>query len=426
MASNLSNLYTTELTEENKRKTRFDPLHPEFIRQEVEEGDEFEEDIGISRSGTKRKNVRTDVSYPSISLSQIANMCQGYDSDSSQEGDSKKSKKPKKTNDDDDDMFDEEAPAGEENKDDELDAYGKLKRKKVNFVSYKTFQGQELSDDEPDVEDELESIPSTPGASDDEEIIDEEVGLAGSRKHAPKIEKFNLRQEQAEGVFTEDGTFVRKAADPRAHQDAWMQGLTKGAIQRAAVAMEKQRQRELELQQREKENNRLTPTERLERLIRILNPSETPLEALARLNGKKKKWQPSQKWKKSKMVIDTQDRTAEEEADRVKEHIEAITAYADSLLTLGNQDIYSTRREKLVMLYQENTGERFREDPQFVQEPEEPGKWEYKWPGTDEVHSGFGSENMKSWKAGGFFGEGVLCRREGSLDAWKNSEDITF
>ena len=63
MAHHISpNLYTTELAEENRKQTRFDPLHPEFIRADVEETNEFEEDVGLSRAGAKRKNVKTDVS----------------------------------------------------------------------------------------------------------------------------------------------------------------------------------------------------------------------------------------------------------------------------------------------------------------------------------------------------------------------------
>ena len=424
--SNGRSLYATEIAEEKRQKIRFDPLHPEFIRQEEEEVDEFEEDVGMSKTGAKRKNVRIDVDTPFIE--EITNLFKGYDSDSSQEGDSNKPKKKKKKADDDDDMFNE-GPAQQEDEDEkgkdeeEEDAYGKLKRKKVNFVDYQRFEGQEFERDERDPEDEEESVPSTPGSSEDEEIIDEEVGLAGSKKHAPKIEKFNLRQEQAEGVFTEDGSYVRKAADPRAHQDNWMEGLTKGQIRRAAAGMEKQRQRELEVERREAEQMAVAATDRLAFLIRLLKPSETPLEALARLNqGKKKKWQPSQRWKKSKMIVDQETSVSEEEARKVKEQIEAITAAADKMLALGNLNIYSSPREKLIRLYQEDAGERWKEDRQ----ESETDKWEYKWPGTGDVHSDFSSEDMRSWKEGGFFQDGVLCRRAGSEDEWKSSMEITF
>jgi CD2 antigen cytoplasmic tail-binding protein 2 len=327
-------------------------------------------------------------------------------------------------------MFDDSSP--KDDGQDDLDAYGKLKPKKVDFVGYETFEGQEIEKDEPDdVEDEIESIPSTPGVSDDDEIIDEEVGLAGSKKHAPKIERFNLRQEQTEGVFTADGTYVRKAGDSRAHQDSWMEGLTKGQIRRAEEGMKKQQQRLKDIARREAEQERQSPTDRLEQLIRYLKPKETPLEALARLNqGKKKKRQPSQKWKKSKMTDVSEDNAAAEEGNlKLKEQIEAITSHADKLLALGNINIYSTPRERLIMLYQDDTGERFREDPQsnsLSNTTETSEKWEYKWPGSDEVYSNFSSKDMQGWKEGGFFGDGVLCRPSGSLDQWEISTDITF
>lgn len=315
---------------------------------------------------------------------------------------------------------------GDENKDDDLDAYGKLKRKKVSFVSYETFEGQEISDHEQNPEDEVESVPSTPHESDNENI-DEEVGMAGSRKHAPKIEKFNLRREQEEGAFTEDGTYIRKMADPNVHQDAWMEGLTKGQIRRAREGMERQQQREIEREKREAQEQQYTSTEHLEQLIRCLQPKETPLEALARLNqGKKRKWQPTQRWKKNKMSTDTGELPASEEDDRkVKESIESITTHADRLLVLGNLNIYSTSRERLIMLYQEDTGERFREG-RSDENANGNQKWEYRWPGNDEVFSGFSTEDMRNWKAGGFFGDGVLCRRLGSTDDWKSSTDTSF
>jgi len=369
--------------------------------------------------------------YVASSLREL--MIQGYDSDSSQEGEKKKKKKKKtKKMDDDDDMFNDEEPPPEteiQDEDDELDAYGKLKKKKVNFVDYKTIEGQELSDEEKDAEDEEESVPSTPeGSEDEKDVLDEEdaeeLGIARSNKKI-KMEKFNLRQEQAEGMFTEDGSFVRKAADPRAHQDVWLDGLTKGAIKRARESMEKQLDRERQMEEKEAEERRVSPTQRLERLIRCLKPKETALDALARLNqGKKKKWQPSQKWKKSKMAVESDTTVSDEDTTRVKEQIEEITAQADYLLNLGDQTIYSTPRERLIMLFQEEAGERFREDP--GNRVGRAVKWEYKWPEGDEVYSNFASDDMRTWKAGGFFGDGVLCRPVGSEEGWKSSTEIDF
>lgn len=426
--------YSSDIAEENRHQIRIDPNRPGFIRADEDEAaDEFEEDVGLSKAGVKRKHVRTDAGF--LLVSELIHQ-QGYDSDSSQEGDKKKkSKKAAKRNNDDDDMFAEKPPpppppggdAQEQPKDEleEEDEYGKLKPKKIKFVDINNIEGQEFSDEEKDVEDEEESLPSTPNDSDEEEL-DEEVGLAGSKKHAPKIERFNLKQEQAEGAFTADGGYIRKAADPRAHQDVWLEGLTKGAVARAVKAAEKQREREREAERRqEEEEQAFSPTQRLEMLIRALRPRETPFDALARLNhDKKKKWQPSQKWKKSKMAVDetTEDAKEEEDPVKLKEQIEMITAAADKLLALGTMNIYSLARERLIMLYQDEAGERFRENAQVGGD----SKWEYKWPGTDEVYSDFTSENMRGWKADGFFGDGVLVRRAGSQDEWKDSTEIEF
>ena len=57
-------VYKSETTQTKQKNPRFDPLHPGYIQQEEEgstEFQEFEEDIGISRTAIKRKHVRTDV-----------------------------------------------------------------------------------------------------------------------------------------------------------------------------------------------------------------------------------------------------------------------------------------------------------------------------------------------------------------------------
>ena len=114
-----------------RKKVRIDPTNPAFIRQDQEEEvDEFEEDIGLSNKGIKRKTVRTDVDLSILEL--CAEISKGYDSDSSQEGDTKKKRKKKPKAGDEDDMFTEPGP-DEEAGDDE-DAYGKLKRKQVKFI----------------------------------------------------------------------------------------------------------------------------------------------------------------------------------------------------------------------------------------------------------------------------------------------------
>jgi len=76
-------------------------------------------------------------------------------------------------------------------------------------------------------------------------------------------------------------------------------------------------------------------------------------------------------------------------------------------------DIYSTRREILISTYQDESGERFGRVPSPCGKQDRVDKetWEYKWPGADEVYSNFSSDNMKDWKEGGFFGDGVWSEK---------------
>ena len=54
------------------------------------------------------------------------------------------------------------------------------------------------------------------------------------------------------------------------------------------------------------------------------------------------------------MVIEQGD-TNENEQAQVKEHIEMITAFADTLLALGQRNIYDTAREVLIKRYGKDT-----------------------------------------------------------------------
>jgi hypothetical protein len=69
--------------------------------------------------------------------------------------------------------------------------------------------------------------------------------------------------------------------------------------------------------------------------------------------GRRWKWQPSQKWKKSKMIIDQQGDDNENEGARtqVKEQIEMNTGFS-TLLALGQRNLYDTPREALIKRYE--------------------------------------------------------------------------
>jgi len=54
------------------------------------------------------------------------------------------------------------------------DAYGKLKKKKVTCGCVH-FEGQVIDSRAKDIEDEVESVPSTPNSSDNEQVDEESV-----------------------------------------------------------------------------------------------------------------------------------------------------------------------------------------------------------------------------------------------------------
>ncbi|KAK1086798.1 hypothetical protein LTR33_001397, partial [Friedmanniomyces endolithicus] len=137
-----------------------------------------------------------------------------------------------------------------------------------------------------------------------EEMEDElaaEIGAGGKKKHAPKLDAFNLKQEEEEGRFDESGNFVRKAMDPDAGNDSWLDGLSKKDMKRAREAQEK---RDGERRRKDLEDDATTSGELLARLIAQLETGETALEALQRLQkGQKVKVKEAKvpKWKQNKL-----------------------------------------------------------------------------------------------------------------------------
>ena len=113
-----------------------------------------------------------------------------------------------------------------------------------------------------------------------EEDIDEEVGAGGLKRNAPKVDAFNMKAEQEEGRFDAAGNFVRKAADPDAVHDSWLEGVSKKDMKKAAEAHEK---REAERRQKRLEDDAMLTSDILRTLILRLEKGESVLEALARL-----------------------------------------------------------------------------------------------------------------------------------------------
>lgn len=345
--------------------------------------------------------------------------------------------------DDDEDMFaadDDDDPAAPRTA-----SRGK-KGKEVRFLDAQKIEGQEStsksgghihldeqnasSDDEDDVELAIQ-----------EEGVDEEIGMGGLKRNAPKIDAFNMKNEQEDGAFDEAGNFIRKAVDPDAVHDRWLEGVSKKEMKRAREAHEK---REAELRAARKEDDSLLTQDLLRSLILHLERGETPIEALARL-GRARKSEPKKvsKWKLKTLkgrerrdgggagAMDVDHGKAAEDPvqARVKEAINAITEAADKLLAREYAEVYETERELLVREWQDEAGERWREPTPAAETTVGGGggstggagnkMWEYRWTdGRDgeSVQGPYDGPTMKAWQDAGYF-EGVEFRAVGE-DAW--------
>ncbi|KAK7920483.1 lin1 family protein [Apiospora marii] len=400
--------------EPGSKKVKFDVRNPSALAvgDEEEDKDEFlEADSEVIRgsAATKRGAVNID----------------GYDSDSDREefGARPETKKAEKDQDEDmDDMF---AEADEDDTEDKVDDTTTKKSKEVRFLDGANIEGQDmrshdtaqirLDGQESDDDDEEEIALAI-----QEEDLDEEVGAGGLKKHAPKVEAFNLRAEEEEGRFDESGNFVRNAADRDAQHDRWLEGINKKEMKKAAEAHEK---REAELRQKRKEDGELLTSDLLKSLILKLELGETALEALARLGRGQVKSKKVPKWKQKKMKTETMDVDAAEDPEqvRIKEAIDAITDAADKLLSRDRPDVYDRERELLVREWSRETQEPWVEPRRKAEADEDAATkmWEYRWvDGRDGApkQGPYDGRTMEAWQNAGYFGEGVEFRVVGDED----------
>ncbi|AEO71562.1 uncharacterized protein THITE_2124093 [Thermothielavioides terrestris NRRL 8126] len=318
------------------------------------------------------------------------------------------------------------------------------KDKDVRFLEDKDIEGQESTsksrsairlDDKEESDDDDDDDEEAVAAAIAEEGVDEEVGLGGLKKHAPKIDAFNMRAEQEEGAFDEAGNYIRKAIDADAVHDRWLEGISKKEMKKAAAAHEK---REAELRRRQREDDSILTADLLKSLILRLEPGETALDALARLRKgqTKPKHKNVPKWKQKKakngnssgdaMDIDAEKEPEDPKQTKIKEAIDAIADAADKLMQRDFPNIYDFERERLIREYRNETGEAWVEPPEPDEDGEEGGTregkmWEFRW--TDGRDGGtkqgpFDGPTMKAWQDAGYFGEGVEFRRAGEEGGW--------
>lgn len=250
--------------------------------------------------------------------------------------------------------------------------------------------------------------------------VDEELGAGSKKTHAPKLDAFNMRDEQQDGAFDDQGNYIRKATDPDAVHDSWLEGMSKRDMRAAKEAADR---REQDRRKRDLENDSMSVGDVLETLILLLQRGETVLDALARIGtGKKKekKWLQKQKNRKSATNGHHDEEVGDEDPTETKrkQQVEAITAAADLLLTRGQAEVYDTERELLVRQYTRETGEQWVEPAATELEDELSEKtWEYRWIDARDggnINGPYGGNTMKQWNEAGYFGEGVEFREIGT------------
>ena len=422
------------------KKPRFDYRNPSTLAPDAPEEDDVLDLDEIGKAGgVKRNAVNID----------------GYDSDSDNDNFDKRAREKARREkasemEEENDMFADLEEADEDEDEDEVEA-GKGK-KDVRFLDADEIEGQVASSKSgghvsadftlggggkgkrrTDQEEE-----SSSESGDDEERdrvgsdVDEEIGAGGKKKHAPKLDAFNMRSENEEGRFDETGNYVRKAMDPDALHDNWLEGVSKKDMKRAKEAQE---QREREQRQKDREDDALVTSDLLGTLIRNMQIGETVLEALQRLNksstagGAKSK--PIPKWKqkkKDKMNGNGEamevDKPPEDPAEtKRKEAVEAITGAADQLMTRGDLEVYDHEREILMRMYKRETGDDWVDERRTDHEADDGADgnddkmWEYHWADGrdgDQIHGPYDNATMKAWNEAGYFGQGFECRPAGS------------
>jgi CD2 antigen cytoplasmic tail-binding protein 2 len=399
----------------SSKKPRFDPRNPSTLAPDAEEEEDpvLEADVIGKGAGIKRNAVNID----------------GYDSDSSTENfnaraeaRNKKDKPANDEDDDDDDMF-----AGEDKDDDQDEETRKddTQKKRLRFLDTNDIEGQEENSKSgghvaggftKGPKAVTEDVESSSDSGDDEDRdrvdsdMDEELGAGSKKHHAPKLDAFNMREEQEEGRFDEAGNFVRKAFDPEAQQDSWLEGISKKDMR---LAKEAQDMRDEERRARERAEDAIITSDVLSTLISHLEVGETPMEALVRYGKAAPKKQPKTKKKSQAMDIDTDvDAAQEAAATKAKAAIDSITECASRLSDRGVEDIYENTREMIMRQYKRDTGEDWKNPhPENVQ-------WEFHWLAAPEedVNGPYDQAMMQAWQEAGQFAAGAEFRRVGDSE----------
>ncbi|KAF8473293.1 hypothetical protein BDZ91DRAFT_691623 [Kalaharituber pfeilii] len=443
---------STSASRQSKRP-KFDPRNPSTLSVDASDS---------SRAGGTLDDAVLDLDSVGAGGRKVkrgAVKLEGYESDSSNEGYERKVDKPRREQaKDDDDMF-----GGRDDDDDDEEESGGAKtrlkngKKEVRFLELDEIEGQEFDNEAEHVHLDDRKGKGKPGEPDSEsdssdaedtvqkslENLDPELGLGSLKRHAPKLDAFNMRSEMEEGRFDAAGNFIRNAVDVDAVHDSWLEGVSRRDMRKAREAHER---REQEMRKRMVAEDEVLTSDMLSTLISGLETGETILEALARIGQERKrkkvpKWKLRRKAGNHTVTSDNMDvvngskeppppesSSPAQALDRYyKTLIERLTGAADLLLSRGDLEIYDATRELLMRQYRRETGEDWRPPEPGSPPPANPSsssssspstaetKWEYKWlDGRDggTVYGPYSSAEMAAWNVAGFFaGAGIEFRK---------------
>ena len=150
---------------------------------------------------------------------------------------------------------------------------------------------------------------------------------------------FNLKDEQEDGEFTKDGSFVWKKKEEI--RDNWLDNIDWKQVKTRTKAEEDKQ--EAEDEKEDAEEAKYDEIDTLKQMLCLLQPKETVAKALRRLGGGKKTT--AQKLKEKKRQKEGKE-TEEEKSKR--EQMEKLTGLADSVLTRsGHMEIYEETFESI-------------------------------------------------------------------------------
>ncbi|KAF5094284.1 hypothetical protein DV451_005047 [Geotrichum candidum] len=390
-------------------RPQFDTRNPlNLVRQNDEDVDKNEEtilleqDIEGSRPKSKRNKVKLD-----------------FESDSSDDGQTRREKELEKANakgsDEDDDMFSDEEKEDEK---DEKNSTETSNNHTIKLMNMEAFEKEseidaikESRDEENVADDEDEEDINEQNVDIDYFVNpnDEAAGTVSRRTktHEPKLEAFNLRNDMEEGNFDEDGNFIRNAADSSAHQDQWLDGISKNEIRKARLAHDQR-----ESDQQEAKQPFQSVSDLMIKLVELLEVGETPIEALQRLNASRKQTGKNRRLRRKQ---ETSKPTGED--TKIKAEIDEISHYSDLLLQRNISSIYDMSKEEILRYYEKQTGERYTLKRKRSLSPDQPAaspEWEFQWEGSDELHGPYDSATMKSWIENNYFDARVSVRKVGT------------